>query len=457
MNRREFAKKASAAAVGATVLPHFNIGQSGTSPNSRLNLAFIGSGNIAKMAFTETTGENWVALCDVDQLYLDEAKATYPEAANARTFKDFRVMFDEMADEIDGVCVSTPDHTHFVAAMWAIEAGKHLCVQKPLTRTVWEARTLNKAAKKKKLITNMANQGHTYDGIRQAREWLEHGLIGDVHTVHSWEGGPTWGNGWFELPETNPPPAEPIPESLDWDLWCGPLEMRDFSSYYHPKKWLAFYDLGTGMLGDWFCHTCDAPVWALDLYEPESVELIAKGGLNPDGVISDRTIIKWRFPKRNGKPACDLMWYEGGLKPSIPDKWTWGNVPARGSFFMGDKNVLFTDERSNNPKLVNRDEMIAFKQAGYPKEKYPRVTTSGPFGEWVAAVRGDGPMPGSSFDYASRLTEVALLGVLAQRFEGRIEWDSKNGRITNRPELNAWLREPVRKGWEIGQQYLINL
>lgn len=456
MNRREFTRTAATAALASTVLPKFNIGKPGGSANSRMNIAFIGAGNIAEMAYKEALGENWVALCDVDSVYLDEAKDQYPEAASARTFQDFRVMFDKMADDIDGVCVSTPDHTHFVAAMWAVEAGKHLCVQKPLTRTVWEARALNKAASEKGLITNMANQGHTYDGIRQTREWLEHGLIGDVTEVHSWEGGPQWGSKWFDKPDSFPPPVEPIPDSLDWDLWCGPLEMREFSSYYHPLKWRSFYDLGTGMLGDWFCHTCDAPVWTLDLYEPEYVELITKGGSNGDLIIADRTLLKWHFPARNGKPPCDLYWHEGGLKPSTPLNWSWGEVPYRGSFFTGEKNTLYTDMRSNNPRLVNRDDMVAFKQGGYPDEKYPRVKYSGPFAEWIAAVKGEGSLPGASFDYASRLTEVALLGVLAQRFEGRIDWDSKRGRITNRPELNRFLKEPVRKGWEIGSNYGIS-
>lgn len=449
MNRRTTIKTALAAGAA---LP--SIVKAGA--NNRLNVAFIGVGNIGKMAFTELENENWVALCDVDQTYIDAAKAEHPQAAGAKTFRDFRVMFDKLGREIDAVCVSTPDHTHFVASMWALEQGKHVCTQKPLTYTIWEARALRQAAAKQKgLVTNMANQGHTYDGIRQVREWLECGLIGDVGQVHAWEKGPTWGNSWFDKSPVYPPAEEPVPASLEWDLWLGPLADRPFSSYYHPKKWRSMWETGTGMLGDWFCHTCDGPVWALGLYDPDYVELVSKGGNNHTAIIPDRSVIKWHFAARDGKPPCDLYWHDGELVPSIPDRWSWGKLPERGSFFMGTENTLYLDERSNNPRLANRDDMIEFKKTGYPPEKYPRIRQKGPFAEWAAAIKGEAATPGSNFDYAARLTEVALLGVLAQRFGGRIDWDSCKGRITNREQLNDYVRRPVRAGWEVGQQYTL--
>ncbi len=458
MNRRDFVKTASGVTAAAFVAPLFSIGRAGIPANSRLNVAMIGAGNIASMAYAGTPNENWVALCDVDSTYLDEAKATHANAANARTFRDFREMFDKMGGEIDAVCISTPDHTHFAATLWAMQHDCHVCTQKPLTRTVWESRALLQAASEKPhLITNMANQGHTYDGIRQAREWIEHGLIGEVKTVHSFESGPKWGNRWFQKPPSFPPPFEAIPETLEWDLWLGPLYPREFSSYYHPLKWRSFWDLGTGMLGDWFCHTCDGPVWSLGLYQPEYVELIGKDGDNGLTFIPDRSIVKWHFPARANHPACDLFWYDGGLRPQRPEKWSWGPVPARGSYFEGSENTLFLDERSNNPRLVNREEMIAFSRNGQPAERYERTVEKDPFKEWVAAIKGKGPLPGSRFEYAARLTEVALLGVLAQRFGGRLDWDAAQGRITNRPELNAFLREPCRRDWIIGETYPMQL
>lgn len=450
MNRRQFAKTAAVAAAGAFTLPRFSIGRPGPSANSRLNIAHIGTWNIAEMAYNETPNENVVALCDVDSAMIAEARAKYGQLGKARAFADFREMFDKVGSEIDAVCVSTPDHTHYLATRWALEHGKHVCTQKPLTYSVAQARSLRAlAAEKKGLITNMANQGHTYDGIRQAREWIEGGLIGDVSAVHCWEGGPSWGNPWFEKPASFPPPEEPVPSTLDWDLWLGPMPERPFSSFYHPKKWRSFWETGTGMLGDWFCHTGDGAVWGLGLYEPVSVELITKGGDNGPEVIPDRSVVKWSFPARDGMPPCDLYWHDGGMKPSIPDNWTFGDVPKRGSFFLGSKNTLFLDERSNNPRLVNREEMIEYRKSGYLPEKYGRVKARGPFAEWINAIKGEGAAPGSSFDYAARLTEVALLGVLAQRFGGKLIWDAAAGRIVNRPELNAYLDVTPRKGWEI--------
>lgn len=453
MNRRTFVKSAATAVAASTVYSMFSIGKAGKSANSKLNLAFIGTGNIAEQAYAGLPDENWVALCDVDASFISKVKSEFPQASGARVFEDFRVMFDKMGGEIDGVCVSTPDHTHFVASMWAIENNIHACTQKPLTRTIWEARALSRAAAEKGLITNMANQGHTYDGIRQAREWIEGDLIGQVTEVHSWEKGPEWGNGWFELPESYPPPTGEIPASLNWDLWNGPLAVSDYSPYFHPKTWRGFWEVGTGMLGDWFCHTCDGPVWILELFEPTSVELITKSGDNGPHIIPDRSVVKWHFEARNGKTACDLYWHDGGLKPSTPENWTFGELPRRGSFFKGTKNTLFLDERSNHPRLVNRNEMVQFAKSGYMPEVYERCPVDNPFAEWGLSLKGEWKQPGSSFDYAAKLTEIALLGVLAQRFGGLIEWDAQAGKIKNRPHLNQYLKEPVRAGWEIGQQY----
>ncbi len=442
-------KNSLAVAGGSAVLPLFSVGQAGPSASSKLNVAFIGAGNIAKMAYEGVPNDNWVALCDVDSVYLDEAKEKYPQARGAKVFSDFRKMFDQMADEIDAVCVSTPDHTHYTATSWALEHGKHVCTQKPLTRTIWEARSLRSLAKEKGLVTNMANQGHTYDGIRRCREWLEAGVIGNVREVHSWEGGPSWGNRWFQKPESFPLEPEAVPATLDWDLWLGPRPAMEFSSYYHPLRWRSFWDIGTGMLGDWFCHTCDGPVWALSLYDVEYVELITKDLGNDPSMIPDRSVVRWHFGSRGGLPPCDLYWHDGGLKPNIPDNWSYGKVPQRGSIFYGDQLNLFLDERSNNPRLVNIDDMRNFRRGGEPPVKYPRVEFDGPFAEFIAAVKGDGPTPGSNFDYAARLTEVALLGVLAQRFGGRIEWSARQGKITNRPELNAYVKEEYRPGWSV--------
>jgi predicted dehydrogenase len=224
-----------------------------------------------------------------------------------------------------------------------------------------------------------------------------------------------------------------------------------YHQYYHPLSWRGFHQFGGGQMADWFCHTADAPVWTLDLYEPTVIEAEEVMGGNqwmtPDGVR-----VRYEFPARGGKPPCTFYWGNGPVdKKPEGVEWTWRDkLPPGGSYLQGDKCNVHADSYSRNPRLANKERMREFKAAGYPAEKYPRVT-GGPFGEWVRAIKGEGPEPGSNLEYASRLTQLSLLGVLATRVGGRIEWDAANFRITNRPELNDSLRDPVRKGWEYGE------
>ncbi len=455
ISRRHFLKRSTLLGAGVFMLPRFSIAQSGKSANSKLNLALIGAGGIASVAVKGVLKENLVAICDVDEANQTVYADKNPQVTTAAKFKDFRVMLDKMGKEIDGVLVSTPDHTHFAATMDAMQRGKHVFTQKPLTHNIWQARTLRKAREKYKVVTCMGNQGHTFDGIRQMKEWLEAGVLGSVSTVDSWYPGPKWaptgstGPAVWRKPSTFPPTPEPVPAGLDWPLWLGPVADPGYNSIYQPKTWRGFSQFGTGMIGDWFCHICDGPVWTLDLYEPTVIEAEKIDGPNP-GMCPDGSIVRWDFPARAGMPPCTLRWYDGGNQPSIPENWTWGALPKFGSIFKGSKTTVFLDERSNNPRLISKEEMQAFKQAGLPPEKYPRVK-DGPVAEWIRAIKGEGPEPGSNFDYASRLTEIACLGAIVQFFGGRIEWDSKNMKVTNRPELNAYVKEPMPAGWAYGE------
>jgi len=449
IKRRDFLKCAGAVGASTFVLPSFSIGKSGPSANSKLNIAMIGGGGIANMAFGSLKGENIVAVCDVDD--------RYSKHKGARSFTDFRVMLDKMEGEIDGVCVNTPDHTHFAATMDAMQRGIHVCTQKPLTHNIWQSRTLRKAAEKYKVITNMGNQGHTSSGIRKMREWHEAGILGSVKEIHCGYEGPNWRSRYFSKPNSMPLPKQDIPANLNWDLWLGPNAMIDYNKAYHPLAWRSFWEFGTGMLGDWFCHICDGPVWVLGLYEPTVIECLEKKNTLP-GVIPDSGVVSWKFPKTKEREACILQWHDGtrngGTMMRQPEVWGYGKrKPESGSFWYSDKTAAYLDSRSSNPRLAKREDMLALKENGYPEEKSPRVKANGPHGEWAKAIKG-GPKPGASFEYASRLTEVCLLGALAERFGGRIEWDAKNMRITNRPELNAFIKEPVRKGWEYGEDLI---
>ena len=452
IDRRTFLRT-GAAAAGALALPRFAIGKPGQPANSKLNLAFIGAGNVARQALLPARHENIVALCDVDQSMFADHAQKVPGLEKARRFTDFRVMLDKLGDGIDAVAISTPDHTHFVATLAAMERGKHVFTQKPLTHNVWEARTLRLARANYGVVTQMGNQGHASNGIREMREWYEAGLLGQVGEVHAWHPHPgNWNGALWKRPSEFPPPAQPVPDGFDWDLWLGPVvSERPHNRIYHPGGWRNCYTFGNGILGDWFAHTCDAPVWILDLYEPLSVELEQQ----EDGLrdwVAARSRVRWDFAARGGKRSCTLFWHDGGYRPEPPPDWSWeGEPPGAGSYWFGDKANAYLDQRSSKPRLARREQMIELKRNDrLPPEKYPRVA-DGPVHEWFRAIKGEGPEPGSNFDYAARLTEVNLIGVLATRFGGRIDWHPEKG-VTNRPELNRYLKPAMRKGWEMGRR-----
>ena len=448
MNRRTFLHTAAASAV-----PHFAIGKHGKSANGKLNIAFIGSGGwIAKQPYEQGCNEeNLVAFCDVDQNQCAENMKNW--RGKQPFFEDFRVMLDKMHKEIDAVVVSTPDHCHFPATLAAMERGIHVYTQKPLAHNIWQQRTLLKARERYKVVTQMGNQGHAGDGIRQSVEAVRAGFIGEVSEVFCRNSGPEMGGQHFANPSVMPPPSSPLPAGLNWDLWLGPAAKREFYRDYLPYKWRAFYDFGSGMLGDWGCHTLDTPVWALDLDPPTVVECLErKDSLN--GLIPAGSRIKYHFPAKGQRGPVTLEWFDG------PQDWSkvgriekFGAEHAahlgRACWMVGTKGMLGCGTHAGPPAILS-EELRKEWQANPPPQSIPRVA-GGPFREWMRAIKGDGPEPGSNFTYSAKLTEIIQLGVLAQRFNTRIEWDAKTARITNRPELNAYVKEPVREGWSYGE------
>lgn len=446
-SRRSFLK-ASLAASSLLALPRFSIGQEGAPPSRKLNLAFIGAGGIADMAFTGCEGENYVALCDVDDERAAEGYNAYPDA---KRFRDFRVMLEKMHRDIDAVVVSTPDHTHFSAAYLAMQMGKHVFVQKPLTHDIWQSRTLRKAESYYKVITQMGNQGHTTEGIRLQREWFEAGVLGEVREVHAWFGGPDFVKGpYFRIPESFPPKGAPVPAHLDWDLWLGPAKKRPYDPVYHPLTWRGFWDFGSATLGDWACHTLDAPFWVLDLGPPKRVSIVNIDPIH-ETFTPRSSHVRFDFPARGDKPPVSLHWYDGGQRPPVPLDWDrtkeW---PGSGMLMVGSKQTLMTGPRPDSPRLLNDAVWEEFRK-NMPGETIPRVK-GGPFQEWIRAIKGEGPMPGSHFEYSARLTEMSLVGVLAQRTGRDIEWDDANMRVTNIRGLDDMVRKPARRGWDYGRE-----
>lgn len=428
------------------VLPLFNIGQAGAAANSKVNIAAIGVGGRGAANWGACRGENLVALCDISD---KSAAGAFRQNPKAKRFRDFRVMLDKLGNEIDAVMVSTPDHTHFVAALSAMQMGKHIYIEKPLVHNVWEARTLKKAAHRYRVISQMGNQGHATDGIRSIKEWYEAGVLGNVREVHAWLNGPNFDGRYFARPKQYPPLATELPRDFDWDLWLGPAKSRPYSDVYAPRTWRGWWEFGGGLLGDWACHTLDAPFWALDLGMPSSVSIADRVPTHA-GLIAERSKVSYQFPERKGRPPVKLTWYEGGLKPELRPEWGLDELPKTGMIMVGEGLSLMTGGRPNDPRLLPDTDWQAFKESPVPK-RIPRVE-SGPQGEWLAAIKGDGPMPGSQFDYASDLTEMVLLGVLAQRYNESFKWNAERMEITDKPHLNAHLREPARKEWQMGDE-----
>jgi len=445
-------KATAAVSAGVMILPTLK----SCSPNSKLNLAFIGVGgrggaNIKGCNMLDEKGiplNNIVALCDVSE---ERAASRFEEFPNAKRFTDFRVMFDKMGKDIDAVVIATPDHTHFPATMAAMQLGKHVMVEKPLAHNIWQLRTLRKAADHYGVITQMGNQGHTTEGIRFVKEWYEAGVLGEVKEVIAWFNGPHFSEkGYFNKPNNYPPVGETVPSELDWDSWVGPAKDRPYSHFYLPKWWRGWYEFGNGELGDWACHTLDAPFWALDLGMPTSVDSIVRSA-SGEGFVSDQSHLEFNFAAKGNKPAVKLHWYEGGLQPEIRPEWGLDELPGSGMIMVGDKKSLGTGGRPNKPRLMGSDEEWLEFSKSIPKKTIARVDEENPQAEFIKAIKGEGAKPGSSFDYSARLTEMASVGVMAQRFDTRIEYDAKNMKVTNHPEFDQYIKEPVREGWLYGE------
>lgn len=447
-SRRRFLAAAAASPFAFSIVPRHVLGGPGqTPPSERVNVAGIGAGGQGggDIGAVHANGANIVALCDVDE----KRAATFRRFPKAKQYKDFRIMLQEEEKNIDAVTVGTPDHTHAPATKMAIQMGKHVYCEKPLTKTIYEARLIAEAARKHKVVTQMGNQGHASEGARLTNEWIQAGIIGDVREVHVWtdRAGLMWKQG-IERPHEKPS----IPSTLAWDLWLGPAAERPYNPAYVPSTWRGWWDFGTGALGDMGCHIIDHPVWALKLGFPTSVQshvpfvgtLIEKDKLNKETYPLAATTY-YEFPARGNLPAVNMIWYDGGLMPPQPAEMPAGQrLPSNGVLYVGSKGKMWHSSHGGMPQLLPAG---LHEEAKRVAKSIPR--SAGHHKEWVEACKGNGATV-SNFDYAGPMTETVLLGNLAMRAPGkRLEWDGQKMTVKNAPELNQFVHREYRKGWTL--------
>ena len=440
LNRRRFLQTSALGSASAIAFPNLVRSQ---SPNSRLNIGYIGVGGRGGSNLRQTESENVVALCDVNADNLTRAAAKHPEA---RRYRDFREFYAH-ADDLDAVVVSTTEHTHAFAVLPALKMGKHVYCEKPLTRDVKEARIITEAAAKVSVATQMGTQIHAGDNYRRVVELVQSGAIGAIREVHVWVNR-AWG--WQSEAEAKqhkdivwsfarPAGSMPIPINLDWDLWVGPAPFRPYHDIYFPgPKWYRWWDFGNGTMSDLGSHYNDLPYWALNLDAPTAV---SASGPPPHPEIAPASMsAHYEFPARGNRPALTLHWHQGTHKPRL---WTEGKIPQwnSGHLFIGDDGMLLANYGKH---LLLPEEK--FRDFEPPKPWIP--PSIGHHQEWLHACKTGAPTT-CDFAYAGPLTESNHLGNVAYRANQRIEWDAATMRIPNAPEAEQFLGRTYRKGWTL--------
>ena len=429
-SRRKFISRTATVAAGISIVPRHVLGGVGyTAPSDALNIAGIGVGGMGAANLGNITGQNIVALADVDWKY---AAGTFNRYPKAKKYKDYRKMFDDMSKDIDAVVIATPDHTHAITAADSMKLGKHVYLQKPLTHSIYESRYLTQLAKETGVATQMGNQGHSGEGTRLFAEWIQNGEIGDPIEAHSWTNRPIWPQG-LERPKEQPP----VPATLDWDLFIGPANYRPYHPSYTPWNWRAWWDFGTGALGDMGCHLIDPVYFALNLGQPIAFEGSSSQVNTESAPIAEK--VTYYFPERKKlnnikMPELKFTWYDGGLLPERPE----GMIPGKimgddggGAMVVGTKGTIICSTYGRDPYIVGREN-----DPPKVKKTIPRVSTSHEM-DWVRACKepkGSRTEASSNFMYSGPFNEVVVMGDLAVRLQDlkkKLEWDAEKMEITN--------------------------
>jgi predicted dehydrogenase len=456
--RRTFIKSAAgAAAAGMVGFPFIVSGQSaGLAPTDRLNIGFVGVGGKGRTSIIPISelGHNIIGLCDVDQRQVARARKRrdgqvfseildHSVTRGAKWYTDYRTMFEELGDKLDGVVISTPDHMHFPVALSAVNLGINVYCEKPLTHTVEEARRLASAARKREVVTQMGNQGHSNDGVRIAKEWIGAGVIGQVREAYSWTNRPIWPQGLEKPKHDEFIPV--IPGELDWELWQGVAPRRQYDPAYLPFSWRNWWDYGCGAVGDMACHVMDAAYYSLNLGHPESVEAMATNVNDQSAPVA--SAITYRFPGRGALAPISYHWLDGGLLPPAPGGMTQADLLGEdhsGTLFIGDDGYMVTDTYTESVRIFPESRFEEVKR-NPPAQTIERVSGSHQ-ADWIRAIT-EGGRACSDWDYASGLTELGLLGNVAIRAKTPIEYDGRKMRVKNVPEASRFLKKEYPESW----------
>jgi len=470
ISRRAFMGATASTAFAFSVVPGRVLGKD--APSNKLNLACIGVGHQGWANLRRMQSENVVALCDVD---MDRAGGAIRNCPGAKVYRDFRVMFDD-----DAVVVATPDHTHYVAAMAAIERGKHVYCEKPLAQTIYEVRKLTEAARKHKVVTQLGIQGHSSEHIRLCCEWIWDGAIGPVREVRAWSNRPQRG---YAFPSSLARPEETpaVPDTLKWDLWLGPRQYRPYHPVYLPVFWRGWLDFGTGALGDMGSHILDPAFWALRLDKARTVNVEASTSYNPDMAFWNKwvgkgkkwkteiekcveeqkketypsaSILRYEFGARGDMPPVELSWHDGGLLPKRPKEASRG-FGNNGAFIVGEQGAISYGTHGAKGARINPESRMQEYAKHLPPKTIKRVQqTENPHRQdWLRACKGGDPAS-ANFDYGGPLTELLLIGIIASRVPGeKLTFDFEKMEFTNSnkhgKKANELIRPVYREGWKL--------
>jgi predicted dehydrogenase len=437
MHRRRLLAAAGAAAT-IQIVPRCVLGGAGQKPPSeKLNIAGIGVGGQGGGVLADMTGENIVALCDVDAKY---AAHTFKAHPKAKVFTDYRVLLEKRKD-IEAVVIATPDHMHAPITLAALRSGRHVYVEKPMAHSIEEARVMTRVAKETGLVTQMGNNGHAGEGLRLTREFIQAGAIGAVREVHCWSDRP---GKWWKQDLDRPAETPPVPAGLDWNLWLGAAPVRPYHPIYCPRAWRGWFDFGTGAMGDMAIHNMDPAFYALDLDAPAAVEAQISP-LRKESFPSWQ-IITYHFAAKGDRPALKILWYDGGKQPPRPEGLEADRqLGDNGIYFVGQKGVMLCGGWAGPPRLVPEGRMRDFQR---PPKSLPR--SIGHRAEWVKACKDRKPEDSKAgFAYSGPYTEALLVGNLAVRLQKPIEWDAAAMKATGAPEADPLIRKTYRKGFGI--------